>query len=332
MLVSGCATFGEKVVSGIRSGHELEAEPEFIAAPIEEGWPRNAVPQFRNSWLGASWSPEPGVLWVFVTNYNGCPTLVAAAEATMEPSTGIFTELFARFRSVGTSQPNPAINIALSRREEPGRACTDALTKFTAQVRVPPGIAEDQPLTLIFKPDDTLRNREFLATQIVVPPRPYQSGIYYAAWREPGADETPFSIDNMLGLLGSWAPGIPQSIMPTFVTSSQSVPTCPIIAGPAHFKVIEQGDGEITYDTKTIIIDVPDPREHPPPGGYSCAITGNYPTTTIVAVPVIPRAPATFQEYVDNGEPITVQLGELGTTIAQPRSAEFQPGTVAFVP
>ena len=42
------------------------------------------------------------------------------------------------------------------------------------------------------------------------------------------------------------------------------------------------------------------------------------PTTSVVAVPV----------GTDNGEPLRVQLGDLGSVVVEPRGPEYEPGAV----
>lgn len=264
----------------------------FVAAEIAEGWPETVQPQFGNANAGAAWSPEPGVLWVLTSGSSGCPTY---ASAQAEPD-------------------GDGVRIVLSSQLGPDDACVSDLIYYTSRVAVPAGTDESEPLTVHFAPDGTMGSGN--PATIVVPPRG-EYDLAEAAWAPPNIAHQMLNADSLLVQAGGWASGIPTDLAAaTAGTNSRAAvawtgveglmyvvtwgsSSCPMRA--RHFA--DQHDGAVWVE----LLDQA--------AGRRCTMDWA-PTTSIVAVPA----------GVDNGEPLTAKLGDLGEVTVPPRSPDWDPG------
>jgi len=287
---STAAGFGAPLIDAPTPGGD------FTAGPIFEGISDSVVPQFWNANVGAAWSPDPGVLWVFTAGSTGCP-LYASSPA----------------EEVGNNE----IQIILSTQLDPEATCNADLVWSTTEVSVPLGTREDEPLSVHFQPDGSQMSGE--PRTIVVPPRAVlgdeiQLGVPgEAAWADPVIAHQQLDADSLEPQAGGWARGIPSSI-----TAPTDAPSPVFIAawaptlenGPNLLYVITWGSGscpvlaepQATLDQGDVIVTV---RSR----AASAACTRDFtPTTSIVAVP----------DGVDPSQPTTVRLGDLGTYVVSP--------------
>jgi len=257
----------------------------FVAAEIEAGIPESVAPQFNLVDVGVAWSPEEGVLWVFTAGSSGCPVFAAAT------ATGGGTE----------------VRIVLSSQLAPGEGCNADLVMYTSRVAVPADVDPTVPLTVDFAPDGTMWSGE--PETIVVKPRPAPGTTGPAAWAPPrGGSGMALDADNLSMDTVGWAPGFPSwfelpagdqlpragaawsqqpNLLLVFTWGSSS---CPTIATEAT----RQGD--------TAVIVLQSQAD-----GAIC--TEDWaPQTSLVMLPA----------ELDNGDPLTVQIGDLGSVVVEP--------------
>jgi len=345
LLATSCGAGNRFATSG------NDANAEFVAAPIVREWPENAVPQFNDTGLGAAWSPEPGVLWVFTKTNTGCLTILVSASAEPDPQRRGLPEPTGPIQPETTDTNLSGVQILINSPElPPDTWCTEATQPWTSTVSVPPEIDEYQPLTINFELDSSFDRhldewKERWTGQIIVPPRTERWDLAYAAWLQPSDERfRGFTADDLRIQAGGFAPGVPREFLPieqpeelnivagvawtrlpdllyviTFGSSS-----CPLLLDPvAHFKETITSPVDIEYDLSIVIIDFLET-----PANRVCT-DDIAPTTSIVRVPDLRRP--SYVPGVDNGEPFPVQVGDLGTVIVDPRPTEFQPGPISWL-
>lgn len=265
----------------------------FVAGEITPEIPDSVVPQFSIVDAGAAWSPDPGVLWVFTAGSSSCPTY-ASAQATEHDS---------------------GVRIVLSTQLGPGEACLADLRMYTTRVAVPDSVDESQPLSVFFAPDGTLPSEP---STIIVQPRPKPGAVGPATWAMPSYAHHSLDADNIIPKDGSWAPGLrspyetpTEGGEPTFPAAGAAwtgypglmyvftwgSSSCPVVA------ISASGDASGVAITLEVAVD------------QELCTEDFTPTTSVVAVP----------EAADSGEPITVQLGDLGSVVVEPRGPDYEP-------
>ncbi|MCL1897814.1 MAG: hypothetical protein FWG16_03200 [Micrococcales bacterium] len=271
----------------------------FVAGELTEGWDQMVVPQFQMADVGAAWSPKQDTLWVLTAGSSTCPPYVSAT------ATGDGQEVLIQM----STQPLQQV------KTDQTYACTADLIRYTTEVTVPPSVDADLPLTIHFDP---LGAGDGEPATIVVQPRPEPGVVGPATWAPPWVTNWSNDATTLVVQAGGWAPGVPEfveslddgqvpeprtvgagwswqtNLLYVFTWGSSS---CPVVASSATG---DAGQVAVTLDATP----------------FSGPCTRDWvPTTSIVETP----------SGVDNGQPVTVQLGDLGAVVVQPRSQEGDP-------
>jgi hypothetical protein len=131
-----------------------------------------------------------------------------------------------------------------------------------------------------------------------------------------GQNTTTQNADSLTPAAGAWAPGIPEFFLP--LPDATDVRAGAAWAGGVHQGLLyiftwgssscpDIAEPQATGDASGITVTLRTPAEV-----TSCTFD-LAPTTSFVAVP----------DGVDNGAPLSVRLGDLGTVIVQPRGSQF---------
>lgn len=304
-------TIGYSTAAGF--GAPLVGSPtptgDFTAGQIFTGISDAVVPQFWNANVGAAWSPDPGVLWVFTAGSTGCP-LYASSPAVTQP---------------GSNGPNN-LEITLSSQLDPETICLSDLVWSTTEVAVPLGVREDEPLTVHFQPDGSPMSGD--PRTIVVPPRAVgEDGVQLgvpgeAAWAEPVIAHQQLNADSLELQAGGWAPGISSNITAPAGDTNLADTSLDLFAAWVPYVETQPGDPHLLYVVTWGSSSCPtlaEPQATIAQGDIFVGVRARNanapctrdwaPTTSIVAVPA----------EVDPSQPTTIRLGDLGTSVVPPR-------------
>ena len=265
---------------------------DFLSGEMTQGIPESVLPQASLASVGAAWSPEEGVLWVFTDSDPSC--------------------FYVSAETIGV---NPYLWLSLTRRHPTAQppSCSAETGMYTTKIVVKDGFDVGVPLWVDFTPERSNEDYEewFEPVRVQLQPREKPGATGPAAWAPPW----PNSLRGWRFTPSDGWPGIPSYFTPPpdGPAATRLLAGASFVASQNILYVVTWGSSSCPQSLDGFDMDSAGQIDVSFRHDTSAACSGDWAPTTWLC-----PFGSTFREWWKTGEPLTVRFDDFGSVTIQP--------------